>query len=78
MACKFIGQTYILLLVICYRFFNSTLCNDQKLFDLILDLAQRNYNNIFIVGDFNYCTIDWNLRGDKISFRKCYLFYDHN
>ena len=21
-----------------------------------------NYNNIFIVGDFNYCTIDWNLR----------------
>ena len=62
MACEFIGQTEILLLVICYRSPNSTLCNDQKLFDLLLDLAQRNYNNIFIVGDFNYCTIDWNLR----------------
>ena len=24
-------------------------------------MAQRNYN-IFIVGNFNYCTIDWNLR----------------
>ena len=61
-ACEFIGQTEIFLLVICYRSPNSTLCNDQKLFDLLLDLAQRNYNNIFIVGDFNYCTIDWNLR----------------
>ena len=35
---------------------------DHNLFDLLLDLAQRNYNNIFIVDDFNYCTIDWNLR----------------
>ena len=61
MACEFIGQTEIFLLVICYRSPNSTLCNDQKLFDLLLDLAQRNYNNIFIVGDFNYCTINWNL-----------------
>ena len=50
------------MLVICYRSPNSTLCNDQKLFDLHLDLAQRNYNNIFIVGDSNYCTIDWKLR----------------
>ena len=25
-------------------------------------MAQREYNNIFIVGDFNYCTIDWKLR----------------
>ena len=57
-ACEFIGQTEILLLVICYRYPNSTLCNDQKLFHLLLDLAQRNYNNIFIVGNFNYCTID--------------------
>ena len=61
-ACEFIGQTEIFLLVICYRSPNSTLCNDQKLFDLLLDLAQINYNNTFIVGDFNYCTIDWNLR----------------
>ena len=61
-ACEFIGQTDIFLLVICYRSPNSTLCNDQKLFDLLLDLAQINYNNICIVGDFNYCTIVWNLR----------------
>ena len=27
-----------------------------------MDLAQRIYINIFIVGNFNYCTIDWNLR----------------
>ena len=57
-ACEFIGQTEILLLVICNRSPNSTLCNNQKLFDL----APRNYNNIFIVGDLNYCTIDWTLR----------------
>ena len=50
------------MLVICYRSPNSTLCNDQTLFNLLFDLAQRNDNNIFIVGDFNYCTIDWNLR----------------
>ena len=56
-ACEFIGQTEIFLLTICYISPNSTLCNDQKLFDL----AQRNYNNIFIVVDFNYCNIDWNL-----------------
>ena len=62
MACEFIGQTEIFLLVICYRSPNSTLCNDQKLFDLLLDLAQINYSTIFIVGYFNYCTIDWNLR----------------
>ena len=62
MACEFIGQTEKFVLVICYRSPNSTLCNDQKLFDLLMDLAQRNYNNIFIVGYFNYCTIDWNLR----------------
>ena len=61
-ACLFIGQTEIFLLVICYRSPNSTLCNDKKLFDLLLDLAQINYNYIFIVGDFNYCIIDWNLR----------------
>ena len=52
----------IFLLVICYRSPNRTLCNYNKLFDLLLDLAQRNYNNIFIVVDFNYCTIDRNLR----------------
>ena len=61
-ACEFIRQTEIFLLVICYRSPNSTLCNDQKHFDQLWDLAQRNSNNIFIVGDFNYCTIDWNLR----------------
>ena len=49
-------------MVICYRSPNSTLCNDQKLLDPFFDLAQIDYNNIFIVGDFNYCTIDWNLR----------------
>ena len=46
-ACKFIGQTDIFLLVICYRSHNRKLCNDQKLFDLPLDVVQRNYNNIF-------------------------------
>ena len=61
-ACEFIGQTKILLLVISDRSPNSTSCNDQKLFDLLMDLAQINYNKVFIVGDFNYCTIDWNLR----------------
>ena len=50
------------MLVICYRSSNSTLCNDQKFFDLLMDVAQINYNNIFIGGNFNYCTIDWNLR----------------
>ena len=34
----------------------------RNFFYLLLDLVQINYNNIFIVGDFNYCTIDWNLR----------------
>ena len=50
------------MLVICYRSPNSTLCNDHKLFDLLLEFAQRSYNNIFSVGDLNYCAIDWNLR----------------
>ena len=61
-ASEFIGQTEIFVLLICYRSPNSTLRNDHKLFDLLLDLAQRNYNYIFIVADFIYCTIDWNLR----------------
>ena len=62
MACEFIGQTEIVVLVICYISPNSTLCNDQKHVDLLLDMVHINYNNIFIVGDFNYCTIVWNLR----------------
>ena len=62
MTCEFIRQTKIFFLVIYYRSPQSTLCNNHKLFYLLLDVAQINYNNIFIVGELNYCIIYCNLR----------------
>ena len=61
-ACEFIGQTDAFLLVVCYRSPNSPIVNDGKLFELLTNLVQRNYSNIVIVGDFNFCNIYWNLK----------------
>ena len=61
-ACEFIGKTEVFLLLICYRSPNSSMDNDGNLCDLLLNISQRHYSNIFVVGDFNYCNIDWNLK----------------
>lgn len=53
-----------------YRSPSSTTANDQKLNEVIEHLVKHCTDKLLIVGDFNFCNIDWNTwttQGSSVS-----------
>ena len=62
-GCEFFSKDEeVLLVILCYRSPNSSLNNDGKLLNLLSIMSTRHYNNIVILGDFNYKSINWQLK----------------
>ena len=60
--CKFIISSEHLYLGVIYRSPSSTYDNNQELCNLLTYMSNVNNDNLVIVGDFNYNSIDWNLK----------------